>query len=120
MNRMTMTKKIFALLSLIGLSTNAARAAEPRHIARIAVLASGELRLDGRAITLDELDRALAKLPEDGVIWYFRENPLEEPTAQALATLEHLMDRRLPISFSSKADYSDYIDDRGLAHPRKP
>lgn len=117
---MTMRRKFLALLSLIGLSANPAPAEDHHHIARVAMLASGELRLDGKAISLDELDRALAKLPEDGVIWYFRENPLEEPTAQAMATLEHLMQRRLPISFSSRADYSDYIDDQGVAHPRKP
>lgn len=116
---MTLMKKLLALRSSTGLTTSTASAGE-HPVARVAVLAGGELRLDGKAVSLDELDRALEKLPKNGTIWYFRENPLEEPTAQAMATLERVMRHRLPISFSSRADYSDYIDDQGLAHPRRP
>jgi hypothetical protein len=35
-----------------------------------------------------------------------------------MAVLRLVMGHRLPVSFSSKPDFSDYVDEAGASHPR--
>jgi hypothetical protein len=60
------------------------------------------------------------KLKEaNGVVWYYRENGQAEPTPQAMAAIKLIIENSLPISMSSKADFSDYIDAAGNSLPRQ-
>jgi hypothetical protein len=66
------------------------------RIARIAVLSSGRVQLDGRPTTVPALDEELRKLKSDkGVVKH-----------------------QLPVSMSTKPDFSDYVDDKGVSRPR--
>jgi hypothetical protein len=90
-------------------------------VARISALSSGQLLLNGQPVTLQALDRALAELKaQNGVVWYYRENAQAEPPAGAMQAIQLVVKYKLPISMSTKADFSDYVDPNGVSRPRKP
>jgi hypothetical protein len=87
---------------------------------RIAVMKSGEVRADGAATTLSELDRRLAILARDhGVVRYYREDgessPLPRQDQAILGVLNLVIQHKLPVQLSSKADFSDTVDLSGQA-----
>jgi hypothetical protein len=89
------------------------------RIAKVAVFASGAIQLDGRPTTLPALDEELGKLKADkGVVWYHRQNPASEPPPQGTAVIQMIIKHRLPVSMSTKPDFSDYVDDKGVSRPR--
>lgn len=89
------------------------------EVARIAVFSSGAVQLDGRPTTLPALDAELGKLKADkGVVWYHRENPDSEPPPQGTAVIQLIIKHQLPVSMSTKPDFSDYVDDRGVSRSR--
>jgi hypothetical protein len=55
---------------------------------------------------------------EGGAVWYYRQNPESEPAPSDLAVVELVFKIGLPISMSSKPDFSDYVDGKGQSHPR--
>jgi len=91
------------------------RAGRPR-LTKISVLANGTLLVDGKAATLEELDTALADTKE---IWYYRETPHGEAPPIAVQVIQRVVARKLPVTLSSKPDFSDWVDAKGVSHPRK-
>ena len=91
-------------------------------IAKVSVSASGGLALNGKQTDLKSIEAEFRKLQAaQGAVWYYRENgQTQEPSPQALALLQLVVKYKLPVSMSSKPDYSDYIDDDGRPQPRKP
>jgi len=90
-------------------------------VVKVSALANGELLLNGRPTTLAAIERELDSLEaSNGVVWYYRENAQAEPRPEAMAVIEQVMKRRLPMSMSSRPDFSDYIDANGRSQPRKP
>ena len=87
-------------------------------IIKISALASGKLLLNGQDSSLPTIETELKNTK--GVVWYFRENPQSEPPPEAMAVIELVVKYKLPISMSSKPDFSDYIDENGNSKPRKP
>lgn len=84
------------------------------------MLASGKILINGRESSLPEIEQALEKTRNDeGTVWYYRENPRAEPSPQALEVVKLIIANQLPVSFSSKPDFSDYIDEKGRSQPRK-
>lgn len=93
---------------------------EKTLIVRLSVLTSGKVLLNGRESTLSDVKKALEKTKsEKGTVWYYRENGRGEPPPQAMEVIKLVVENSLPISMSSKPDFSDYIDDKGNSHPRK-
>jgi hypothetical protein len=89
-------------------------------VLKISVLTSGEILLDGRPIDLERLDPALeAAKAENRTVWYHREAPGKEPPPRAMDVIQRIVKHKLPISISSKPDFSDYIDAKGVSHPRQ-
>ncbi len=79
-----------------------------RPVARVSVNAEGEIFLDDREVSLDELTKALADLRErDGEVWYHRESVDGVAPPQATAVMKAVLDTKLPIRLSSKSDFSD-------------
>lgn len=112
-----MTRNVIATLALILLIALPAGAAE--RVAKVAVFSSGAVHLDGRPITLPTLDQELGKLKaENGVVWYHRQNPASEPPPQGTAVIQMIIKHRLPVSMSSKPDFSDWVDEKGVSRPR--
>lgn len=90
-----------------------------RHI-EVQVSSTGEIRVDGTPMSIDQVDARIAKLAsEAGTVWYYCEGATGEPHPNAMRVIELVVKHRLPISMSSKPDFSDYIDDTGESHPRK-
>jgi len=86
---------------------------------RVTVLANGNILLEGQPATLPELDAALARAKESiGQVWYHRESAGSEATATAKHVIQRITALKLPISLSSKPDFSDWVDAKGVSHPR--
>jgi hypothetical protein len=83
------------------------------------VLANGTVLVDGKAATLEELDSALASTKQaSGQVWYYREAARGELPPVAKEVIDRLVALKLPISLSSKPDFSDWVDAKGVSHPR--
>ena len=93
----------------------------PRDSAlQISVLSSGKVLLDGKRASISKVSKALAKArSEKDAVWYYRESGKGELPSQAIEIVKLVVENRLPISLSSKPDFSDYIDDEGHSRPRK-
>jgi hypothetical protein len=86
---------------------------------KLSVLATGQVLLDGTPVEMDALDLALAAAKgENKSVWYYREAAGKEPPPQAMAVIQLVVKHKLPISISSKPDFSDYVDAQGVSHPR--
>ena len=80
------------------------------NIAKVKVDRGGRIFLNEQPVSLDELRKAFSDLKRvDGAVWYYRENPEEEPTPEAMSVIQAVMEAQLPIRLSSKPDYSDTI-----------
>jgi hypothetical protein len=89
------------------------------NMIKIKVMQNGDVYADGKAVGLDRLPDLLAEAKlRSKAAWVYREDLFGEPSAVAMEVLRLIMDRRLPISLSSKPDFSDYIDPSGVSHPR--
>jgi hypothetical protein len=85
----------------------------------VSVLQSGKILVDGRETPLRELGEQLAQLKaREGVVWYYREASHDEPPPEAMEVVKMVVENQLPITLSSKPDFSDYIGPDGLSHPR--
>jgi len=72
-------------------------------------------------VHFEELRRALESAKRDqGIVWYYRESAAQSPPQHALQVLNMVVQNQLRISLSSKPDFSDYVDSKGISHPRMP
>ncbi len=87
-------------------------------VLKISVLSSGTVVLDGTTIELDRLEEALknAKDKHTGV-WYYCASPAHLPHGAA-SVIDLVIKNKLPISFSSKPDFSDWVDPKDISHPK--
>ncbi len=91
----------------------------PTPILKVSVLVSGAVLLDGEPVSLEGLGEKLESAKADRpVVWYYREAAGGEPPAQAMQVMKLVVEKRLPISLCSKPDFSDYVDRKGVSHPR--
>jgi hypothetical protein len=89
-------------------------------ILKVSVLQSGKLLADGTEVSLDGLDDRLAQVKsQNGVVWYYRELSQGQPPLAALEVMKLVVKHSVPVSMSSKPDFSDTIDERGISRPRK-
>jgi hypothetical protein len=96
-----------------------AQRADEGPVGKIAVTAAGVVSFDGAAITLEGLKAKLLDLKKrNGTIWYYREAAGSAPSTQATEVLNLIARSRLPISLSTKPDYSDVVFPDGTIRPR--
>jgi hypothetical protein len=90
------------------------------NVAKVAVSRAGVITLNGREATIDEVRDALAKLAASkGVVWYYREAAdEEEPHPNAMLVISAVVDARLPVSLSTKPDFSNVLMPDGSVKPR--
>jgi len=83
-------------------------------VLKIAVSANGQLTVDGKASTVQALQKLLLHLSEQhGAVWYYRETGHQNPPPIAMDVMKALVEAQVPIRFSSRPDYSDTIDADG-------
>src|SRR4051794_1564642 len=86
---------------------------------KISVLASGTVLLDGRPADSTTIDAALNHMQQtDGQVWLYREGPVKALPVQGAVVIQNLVRRNLPVSLSSKPDFSDWVDAKGVSRPR--
>jgi hypothetical protein len=86
---------------------------------KVAVYADGHIVADGHEISLQQLRESFASLSKaHGSVIYFREFPQSEPHPNAMAVVEAIAEAPLPVSFSSKGDFSDVVLPDGTTNPR--
>jgi major membrane immunogen (membrane-anchored lipoprotein) len=89
---------------------NASEAAMAAHVTKVAVYQDGRIALDGSDATLEDLRTAFAQLSErKGVVWYYREAANTEPHPNAMLVVQAIVEARLPVSMSTKPDFSDVV-----------
>jgi hypothetical protein len=89
-------------------------------VLKISVLQSGKILADGVEISLDDLNARLSQIKsQNGVVWYYREAAQGKAPPVATEVIKTILNQALPISLSSKPDFSDAIDERGISRPRK-
>ena len=111
------------LTSLLAMASAWAKPPEatPDSVAKIGVLASGDLLLNGQPAGLGQIDAELERLKaRGGEVWYFRESGQAEPPPEAMLVMELVVKHRLSVSMSTQPDFSDYVDGDGRVHPREP
>jgi hypothetical protein len=112
------------VLASLMLAVSGAAADEPKavdaNVARVAVYRAGQITLNGHEATINEVRQALAKLAESsGVVWYYREGAdKEEPHPNAMLVISAIVEARLPVSMSTKPDFSDVLQPDGSTRPR--
>jgi len=90
-------------------------------VLKIAVLADGSVTVDGSPATVDSVRVSLKRLAEqNGVVWYYREAPDTKAPREATEVMEAVIANRIPISLSSRPDYSDALGPDGRLMPREP
>lgn len=90
-------------------------------VTTVSVLANGTLLLNGRPANLAAIESEFKTVQSNkGAVWYYRENARSTPSAEAMAVIELIQKYGLPLSMSSKPDFSDYVDHHGNSQPRKP
>jgi len=86
---------------------------------KVSVLTSGTILVDAKPATFEELEAALARVKEaKGQVWYYRESAGGQPAAAAMQVIQRIVALKVPISLSSKPDFSDWVDAKGVSHPR--
>jgi hypothetical protein len=85
---------------------------------KISVLASGAILADGQPVGPSRLAELLRELKAaNGIVWYFREAAAGSEAA-GMMVIKLVAEHKLACSVSSKRDFSDYLDAKGVSHPR--
>lgn len=105
------------LMLVLGCSSG--RQPAPTRIFKISVLSSGTILLDGKQIEMKDLEAVLNGAHDKGyTVWYYRESPASEPPPQVKEIMTLIRTNFLSVSFSTKPDFSDYVDSDGVSHLR--
>ena len=108
-------------IALVAFLLSPAATAQQQGVAKVSALSSGKLFLNGKPTNLQSLDTEFQRLKATGgAVWYYRENPQSEPSPVAMEAIDLVIRHQLPISMSSKPDFSDYVDQNGRSVPRQP
>jgi hypothetical protein len=95
------------------------RASDSRNT-RISVLLSGKILVDGKAATPADVQRALKNAKaKRRTVWYYRESGGVGPPAEAIEVFKMIVEHKVPVSISTKSDFSDFVDDEGKSQPRR-
>ena len=117
---MTLVRSLSTLLLAVLLLGGASvkPALQCANTMRVAVMKDGSILLDGIKGSKEALERRLRALDKtNGAVWYYREDAEASPTGKQDASVKIVLDlgarHGRPMSFSSKADFSDVIDGDG-------
>jgi hypothetical protein len=109
-----------AVLLAVGMIPFIAGAAEVAPILKVIVYKDGRITADGRATTFENLKSMLAALRDrHGAVWYYREASGGEPHPNAMRVINEVIALSLPISLSTKPDFSDAVGPDGIPRPRQ-
>ena len=114
---------VYALMALTFFSNGAsASMMNCPHVIYVSVSAA-TVSVNSEVVAIADIKERLQSLKQSAkYIFYYRENAQSEPTDEewqrSKQILDAMMSLRLPISLSSKPDFSDSIDGQGNSQPR--
>ena len=119
-NSVTLRQRASTFLGFLILILGSGIGQEQAHprIFKISVLASGTVLLDGKPIAMNDLAVVLNGAHNGDTVWYYRESSASEPPPQAKEVIALILKNHLSLSFSTKPDFSDYVDSNGVSHLR--
>ena len=83
-------------------------------ILKIALLADGQITMNGSPTTIDSLRASLKRVAhQKGVVWYYREAGQDPAPPIYAEIMSAVIENHLPIRLSSRPDYSDAIGSDG-------
>lgn len=92
----------------------------PGPVVKISVARTGAIRVDGSLATLVQLEAVREHLKaSDGVVWFYREKAVGKEPPEIMKVIRFFLDHGVPMSLSSRPDFSDYVDRKGRSHPRR-
>jgi hypothetical protein len=101
-------------------NANTPPAPVPDNNLKIMVLKNGEIRIANKIVTLREVEAKISQLTQSkGALWFYREPGRDTPPQQATEVIKIAVRYKVPVSVSSKPDFSDELDDKGNYIPRK-
>lgn len=84
---------------------------DPARIARLKMDAAGQVFLNDAPVTIEELKAALPVYKQkNGIVWYYRENPEQQPILEVTQVNQILVENMLPVKVATKPDFSDAAD----------
>jgi hypothetical protein len=84
-------------------------------VLKISVLASGVVLVDGQAVDIAQLDKILQTAKENNrSVHYYREAAGSEALPQSMEVMKLIVKHKLPISMSTKPDFSDVVDTKAV------
>jgi hypothetical protein len=91
----------------------------PPAVLELAVYRSGRVTADGRDVDPAYLPDVLGGLRRrNGVVWLYREGAASERHPNAALVARAIAAARLPLSLSSRPDFSDVLSADGTSRPR--
>ena len=112
---------LFTMLAIAACSPDASEtpAVEDTNVAKVGAYEDGRITLNGRAVSIEEIRGAFAELSRNGgAVWYYREAADSEPHPNAMLVVEAIVNARLPVSMSTKSDFSDVVLPDGTVKAR--
>ncbi len=86
---------------------------------KISVFKDGRITIDGDEVTIEDTPaRIQSASGTDTQVFYYREAGQEEPHPNAMKVIAAIAEAKLPISLSTKPDFSTYVDAEGFERPR--
>ena len=80
------------------------------EVIKVRITADGDISADGQQVTLEQLAAKFAELKQaGGGVYYYRENPEDEPHPNASKVIELVVANGLPVRLSTKPDFSDAV-----------
>jgi hypothetical protein len=108
--------RALVVLAVMGLGIQVAAAMETIQVQS---LRSGVIKVNGKPVTLIGLSEALEQIKSKmGSVLYYREGPDQKPTEHQTETFKAIVSAGVPLSMSSKPDFSDFIGPDGVSQPR--
>lgn len=78
------------------------------RIAKVKVTTGGDIILDKKKVTFTELSKEFARVQaEKGVVWYYREKPDAEPTAEADRTAKAIIGKVVELKLPVRLSHED-------------
>lgn len=88
-------------------------------VAKVAVFADGRITLDDEDASISDVKARFQELAGiGGTVWYYRADATGEPHRNAMLVVEAVVEAQLPMSLSSKPDFSDVVLPDGTTRPR--
>ncbi len=113
-----------ALVLLLGCSESAPPASSSptqgiQTSLRVKVLTDGSVFANDQPVTLDQLAEQFDTLSKaGGTVWYYRETPGNEPHPNAMEIMRLIVENQLPVTLSTKSDFSDSVGPDGVPRRR--